>query len=159
VDALARRLRDWSRCLDRLNRFERLAWHAKGGVMIDPDVRDRLQHLEWGDGLTRDQIREQWAGFPLDVYEQLPPDYSFNDTGSVASYLRHVAGHDIIGGEPPAGEPPTAWGPSPTGRTVSTPERHHGVGSGADPGHTGATSQTGESQRGTGYGGPKTPDR
>ena len=122
--------------------------------MISADLRDRLRSLSWGNGLTRDQIRDQWPDFPSDVYNQLPPEFPFHDASSIVSYLQHVASHDIVKGEPPVGEPPRAWGPSPTGRTVHMPPSDHGVGSGTDPGNTGSSAHTGDSRRGVDYGGP-----
>lgn len=124
--------------------------------MLMGDQRRHLDTLDWGTtGLTRDDIRAQWADMPEPMYNQLPPDFTFPDTGSLASYLQHVASHNIVQGEPPAGEPPRAWGPSPTGRVMVDRERSHGVGSGAGSGETGSGAQTGESRDGVSYGGEK----
>jgi hypothetical protein len=125
--------------------------------MRDPgEIRNRLAEIEdWGDGLTREEIGRRAPGLPGEILDQLPPDYRFSDVGSVMSYLRHMlaagivpdAVREVVG----SADVPRGYGEAPTGQTVVPPDTEHGVGSGADPGFTGASSQAGVGQEGVAY--------
>ena len=126
-------------------------------MAIDPgEIRARLTELDWGDGLTREEIRRQAPDLAGDTLDQLPPSYRFADAGSVMSYLEHILDEgvvpdgvrDVVGD---SGEP-RGYGDAPTGETiVPAPDDKQGVGSGAGSGYTGSDSLSGEGNEGVDY--------
>jgi len=105
------------------------------------ELRERLKRLSWGDGLTRDEIYNQWDGMPDEVFEKLPPDYRFTDADGIMSYLAHLAAGQPIETSP-YGAPPE-YGPSPTAIPARESDTTHGIGSGVHEESTGSEAQTG----------------
>ncbi len=130
-------------------------------MAIDPgEIRARLTELDWGRGLTREEIARQAPDLAGDTLDQLPPSYRFADAGSVMSYLEPIldAGvvpdevRDVVGD---SGEP-RGYGNAPTGETVvPAPDNTQGVGSGAGSGYTGSDSLSGEGNEGVDYSDPE----
>jgi len=115
------------------------------------EIRERLRPLEWGDGLSRTEIKRQWQDMPDAVYGVLPTDFVFRNEGEVMSYLAHLRRHGAVAPLPEL--EPHGYGPSPTGTSVARAPTEHGVGSGTDTGYTGGGSvQTGVGRSGTTYG-------
>ena len=120
------------------------------------EVRERLHRLSWGDGLTREEIYNQWGDMPRELYRKLPHDHRFAAAGEVMSYLIHLAeGKPIL--TSPYGAPPE-YGPSPTAVPVQETDVVHGIGSGAHEGPTGAEAQTGAWREGVSPPKRKDPD-
>jgi hypothetical protein len=119
------------------------------------EIRARLDQIDWGDGLTRDEIARQAPELSATLLDHLPPDYRFADSGSVLSYLRHIVSAGVLPDEvrEVVGEAdtPRGYGEAPTGQTLVQPDTEHGVGSGAGDGYTGSSAQTGEDQEGVPY--------
>ena len=126
-------------------------------MAIDPgEIRARLTELDWGRGLTREEIRRQAPDLAGDTLDQLPPSYRFPDAGSVMSYLEHILEEgvvpedvrDVVGD---SGEP-RDYGDAPTGQTIVLPnDPKQGVGSGAGSGYTGSDSLSAEGNEGVDY--------
>ena len=119
-------------------------------VTYDPEtLRARLARLQWGEGLTRDEIQNQAIDLSREpALRLLPADFLFPTAGAVISYLRHVEQTGVP--QPaPFGAPRDYPAQSPTGRTVPFHPVQPSVGSGAESGDTGSSYQTGVGRAGT----------
>ncbi len=115
------------------------------------EIRESLQKLNWGKGLTRDGIRAQWTRMSASIYDALPLDYKFRDEGEAMSYFDQLLRHGVIQNLHDTGDAPNEY--KPTLGNVTNAAREPGVGSGGDPGYTGGGSvQTGVGRQGTTYG-------
>jgi len=120
-------------------------------------LREQLAQLDWERGLTRDGIRLRWKRMPRQLYLHLPSEKRFVSAEEVVLYVRRAlrlaAEPEMPDKESVADGGPDAWGDSPSGETIVSPDLGHGIGSGANPGYTGGGSvQTGIGREGTTYG-------
>jgi hypothetical protein len=107
-----------------------------------------LSHLRWGDGLTREEMRNQSSALRHHRLDCLPPDFRFSDPGSVLSYLDRIEAEGPI--DVSTFPPPGGYGDrAPTGLTVPVHRTPPSVGSGAGSGNTGSEAQTGVGRGGT----------
>lgn len=106
-----------------------------------------LQHLQWGDGLTRDEMINQSPELRVPVMMLLPPDFRFPDAGSVASYFEQTEQEGRL--ETAAFPPPKEPTQSTTGSTFPAHHYPPSVGSGYGSGNTGTSAQTGVGRWGT----------
>lgn len=124
--------------------------------LYSSDLRKRLQRLSWGDGLTREEMYNQWKDMPRELYRTLPPGHRFANVGEVMSYLDHLkTGSPIV--ISPYGAP-SEYGPSPTAVPVRESSTVHGIGSGLHEGDTGSEAQTGAWREGASPPKRKDPD-
>ena len=111
-------------------------------------LREALTALKWGDGLTREEMKNQSAALRTPAIDNLPPDYVFADSGSVISYFEQLEREGTI--ELPELEPPQGYTDrSTTGLTVPAHRYPPSVGGGYGSGSTGSSAQTGEGREGT----------
>ncbi len=89
-------------------------------------VQPRLAELNWGHGLTRNDIRQQMPDFPLPLYLRLPDSKRYLNAAEVShavlTALQRADGEFLTGDESASlpseqeardmGAPP-AWGPDP----------------------------------------------
>lgn len=112
-------------------------------------LRHALSQLQWGDGLTREEMRNQSPALrETTVMQWLPPEFRFADVGSVISYFDQIEKEGRITLAelpPPEGYPEL----STTGLTVPAHPNPPSVGSGYGSGNTGSSAQTGKGRRGT----------
>ncbi len=114
-------------------------WHA---------LRPALQRLQWGEGLTREEMMNQSPELRAPAMEYLPPDFRFPDAGSVLSYFEQIEREgvwEIYPLEPPQGYTDT----STTGLTVPGHRYPPSIGGGYGSGNTGSSAQTGVGREGT----------
>lgn len=105
-------------------------------------AREALARLHWGDGLRREEMRNQSPALRGPFWEVLPPDFCFPNAASVISYLEQLAAEgplDVAAFPPPSGYPDR----STTGLTFPGHDYPPSVGSGAGSGSTGSSAQTG----------------
>lgn len=105
-------------------------------------LREALQHLQWGEGLTRDEMMNQSAELRTPVMRLLPPDFCFRDAGSVVSYFEQLdrEGRIELANLPPPSE---YQDQSPTGMTVPAHRYPPSVGGGYGSGDVDSSAQTG----------------
>ncbi len=120
-------------------------------------VRKDLSHLDWGRDLTTTDIMNELPALPVDLFGDLEDGEIFHSPDDVIEAMHGrldmdpsdmaAEGAEALGG-------PSAYGPSPTGRLVRTPNTSHGIGSGTDTGDTGSgnTEATGWGRPGTTFG-------
>jgi hypothetical protein len=111
-------------------------------------LQSALRHLQWGDGLTRDEMMNQSADLRAPVMEYLPPDFRFPDAGSVISYFEQLDREGVLR----LAALPTPEGystRSPTGDTFPAYRYPPSVGGGYGSGNTGSSAQTGKGREGT----------
>ncbi len=111
-------------------------------------LEEALRHLQWGDGLTRDEMKNQSRALRQGSIDCLPEDYRFANADSVLSYLEHVEDEgtiDVAAFPPPEGYSDRAK----TGLTIPVHNVPPSVGSGAGSGSTGSSAQTGVGRWGT----------
>ncbi|HUX86282.1 MAG TPA: hypothetical protein VMW65_04715 [Chloroflexota bacterium] len=117
--------------------------------MVDwQPLRPVLEHLQWGDGLTRDEMMNQSPELRTVAMEYLPPNFRFPDAGSVASYFEQMDREgrwELYPTEPPQGYTDR----SPTGLTATAHRHPPSVGGGYGSGNTGSSAQTGVGREGT----------
>jgi len=116
-------------------------------------LRAALDGLQWGEGLTRNELINQSPALRTPAMEVLPADFRFPDAGSVISYFEQVEREgrfQLADLEPPQGYTDR----STTGLTVRAWHYPPSVGSGYGSGNTGSSAQTGVNRRGVLY-----PDR
>lgn len=111
-------------------------------------LRQALQRLHWGNGLTRDEMMNQSPDLRVPIMQLLPPDFRFPDVGSVMSYFEKLdrEGRLALADLPPPGGYSTD---SATGATVPGYRYPPSVGSGYGSGSTGSSAQTGVGREGT----------
>jgi len=111
-------------------------------------LRPVLAQLQWGDGLTREEMKNQSPELRTAVTELLPANYRFADAGSVCSYfeqLEREGRFDLADREPPRGYADQ----STTGLTVPGNRYPPSIGGGYGSGNTGSSAQTGTGRWGT----------
>jgi len=116
-----------------------LDWHG---------LRPALSQLNWGGGLTREEMMNQSPELRVPVMELLPGDFRFPNPGAVISYfekLERDRGPELASLPPPEGYTPT----STTGITVAGHHYPPTVGGGYGSGNTGSSAQTGVNREGT----------
>ncbi|HEX5414570.1 MAG TPA: hypothetical protein VFZ25_02815 [Chloroflexota bacterium] len=111
-------------------------------------LRDALNRLQWGDGLTRDEMMNQSPVLRSPVMRLLPAEYCFPDAGSVMSYFEQMdrEGRFQLANLPPPGGYQKQ---SPTGTTYPAHRYPPSVGSGYGSGHADSSAQTGVGRWGT----------
>lgn len=111
-------------------------------------LREALNRLKWGEGLTRDEMMNQSPDLRVPLMLLLPPAFRFPDAGSVLSYFEKLdrEGRIVLADLPPPGGYPTD---SPTGATVPGHRYPPSVGGGYGSGSTGSSAQTGVGREGT----------
>ena len=111
-------------------------------------IRAALEHLQWGDGLTRDEMMNQSPQLRTPITMLLPPNFRFGGAGSVMSYFEQLEREgrielaDLL---PPGGYPDV----STTDLTVPAYRNPPSVGGGYGSGNTGSSAQTGVGREGT----------
>jgi hypothetical protein len=111
-------------------------------------LRPALNHLQWGKGLTRDEMMSQSPDLRVKLMRLLPGDYCFPNADSVFSYFAQLEREgrlELPSKPPPGGYPPA----SPTGVTFPAHRTEPSVGSGSGSGTTGSSAQTGVGRWGT----------
>jgi len=114
-------------------------WHA---------LRPALLHLQWGEGLVRDEMMNQSPELRTTAMEYLPPSFRFLNAGSVVSYFEQMDREgrwELFPTEPPEGY----LDRSTTGLTVAGHHYPPSVGGGYGSGDTGSSAQTGVGREGT----------
>jgi hypothetical protein len=112
------------------------------------ELRPVLEKLQWGDGLTRDEMMNQSAALRRPEVLQLPRDFRFPDAGSVLSYFERVEETGPV--DVSTFPPPEGYGHrSTTGMTVPGHRYPPSVGGGYGSGNTGSSAQTGVGREGT----------
>ena len=111
-------------------------------------LREALMVLKWGDGLTREEMKNQSPTLRTPVIDNLPPNYVFADSGSVISYFEQMEreGRIVLAD---LDSPQGYTDRSTTGLTVPSHRYPPSVGGGYGSGSTGSSAQTGEGREGT----------
>ncbi len=111
-------------------------------------LRAALIALKWGDGLNREEMKNQSPALRTPVMDVLPADFVFPDAGSVISYFEQLEREGRI--ELADLEPPQEYTDrSTTGLTVPAHRYPPSVGGGYGSGSTGSSAQTGKGREGT----------
>lgn len=111
-------------------------------------IRVELIALKWGDGLTREEMKNQSPSLRTPVVDLLPPDFVFPDAGSVISYFEQMEREgriELADLDSPQGYTDR----STTGLTVRSHRYPPSVGGGYGSGNTGSSAQTGKGREGT----------
>ncbi len=111
-------------------------------------LRPSLAHLQWGDGLSRDEMINQSPALRTSLLRLLPRDYRFPNADAVFSYFEQLEREGRFELEP-LGPPPGYPDQSPTGPTFPAHRYPPSVGSGYGSGDTGSSWQTGVGHEGT----------
>lgn len=117
------------------------------GVLDWHGLRAALAGLQWGEGLTRGEMRNQSPALRTPAMRLLPPDFRFPNAGSVLSYFEQLEREGRI----VLAELDTPQGytdRSTTGLTISAYRYPPSVGSGYGSGNTGSSAQTGKGREG-----------
>lgn len=122
----------------------------EGGLPDWRNLRAALRQLQWGDGLTRDEMTRQVPELRTSLMRVLPAGFRFPNAGAVLSYFEKVAREGQL--RLPETEPPQGYGErSTTGLTVAGHAYPPTVGGGYGSGNTGSSAQTGVDRRGVLY--------
>ena len=97
------------------------------------DVERELQGLDFGDGLTRDDVRSRMPNLPRELYLELPASKRYRSAGELVHDAQNAAhraegemvredfdAFDSSGAEDDGG--PTAWGEDPIIGTHDEPQ-------------------------------------
>jgi len=118
------------------------------GVLDWHSLREALNHLQWGYGLTRDEMMNQSPLLRSPVVEMLPQDFRFPDAASVVSYFEQLDREGRI--ELASLPAPEGYQQlSPTGMTVPGHRYPPSVGGGYGSGQVDSSAQTGVGRWGT----------